>query len=704
MCAQRVTASIFGNNLNFISPSHHVRRAFDATCHNCHKHVNAYSSSFPLPPRLDSSLFCLSASRKPSLVPTMAYSNQNQPIQPFVSDYNDSWNWSAFNSSFDSSSRLYTMEGSSSGIQTSSNQMHPSLAGSGSDSWQGATSSLQAITSASHFDLVAANNQAYVNLLDAHNKLFEQHRLLQISFSQQNSPSQPVSPVILNTSLPSSAVSTSSSSLFPVAPGALVLEEPKDYPYVCFWTRGDYKISEPKNKVTMMNSVSGKRGGSRAAKDINVMHQYLEKSDGSVVSGREASAIRKTQTTIWHQIKKISPGELPETWGEAPLVVVNYHRAEMYAAYPLLRLCRDHWKVNLLATTAYSSWHTKNVKNKGKGAKKGKRKAADSDDNDNDSNGDVSNEDDLELDVSDNMNIDTSTSTSASASASTSTSSAASTSVSSPAPSAIALKKRKKSFTPSTQPKKQKTAAASNSFPSSNLTQLAAFTPNPTSSSSLSPSEPSSGQDTIPSHDPPASHDPPVPPFESSPSTPTNSNDAGVHPAPNSANANAHSTPHPANIDNNVAITAPIPVDGNAHIPAPPANINANIGGSSDHTSANTDGAAGKPIKFVNLLDAQFGPASGPTARSEAAAAATSTKTAKQAKKRLGTSSTPANLFYADYLKDHSPVTPKEFDKIWAELSPEARAKWQSRSTELSTAKKASKAQAAAAASAVSQT
>ncbi|KAJ7769742.1 hypothetical protein B0H14DRAFT_3164969 [Mycena olivaceomarginata] len=223
--------------------------------------------------------------------------------------------------------------------------------------------------------------------------------------------------------------------------------------------------------------------------------------------------------------------------------------------------------------------------------------------------------------------------------------------------------------------------------------------PNPASSSPPSPSEPSSGQTTFPSHD----H--PVPPsLESSPSTPTISNDAGVLPAPNSANANAHGTPHPANIDNNAAITAPAPVDGNTLIPAPPANINANTGGSSVHTSANMDGAAAKPIKFVNPLDTQFGPASGPTARSEAAAAATSTKTAKQAKKRLGTSSTPANLFYADYLKDHSPVTPKEFEKIWAELSPETRAKWQSRSTELNTAKKASKAQAAAAASAVSQT
>jgi hypothetical protein len=128
------------------------------------------------------------------------------------------------------------------------------------------------------------------------------------------------------------------------------------------------------------------------------------------------------------------------------------------------------------------------------------------------------------------------------------------------------------------------------------LTQVAAFMPNPASSSPPSPSEPSSGQTTFPSHD----H--PVPPsLESSPSTPTISNDAVVLPAPNSANANAHSTPHPANIDNNAAITAPAPVDGNTLIPAPPANINANTGSSSDHTSANTDGAAAKVRSFLTL-------------------------------------------------------------------------------------------------------
>ncbi|KAJ7190595.1 hypothetical protein B0H12DRAFT_1306538 [Mycena haematopus] len=98
-----------------------------------------------------------------------------------------------------------------------------------------------------------------------------------------------------------------------------------------------------------------------------------------------------------------------------------------------------------------------------------------------------------------------------------------------------------------------------------------------------------------------------------------------------------------------------------------------------------------------------------PTARSEAAAAAltkTATKatTKPQAKKKLQKSSSPGNLFYAEFLKTHDAVTPKEFEKIWEELPAETRTTWKTRSKAINAAKKASKSQAAAAASEISQT
>ncbi|KAJ7136448.1 hypothetical protein C8R43DRAFT_861672, partial [Mycena crocata] len=54
----------------------------------------------------------------------------------------------------------------------------------------------------------------------------------------------------------------------------------------------------------------------------------------------------------------------PKTWGKASLVVLNYHRAQMYVHHPSLRLCRSHWKVDQLATDTYSSWYNKNIKKK----------------------------------------------------------------------------------------------------------------------------------------------------------------------------------------------------------------------------------------------------------------------------------------------------------------------------------------------------
>ncbi|KAF8164217.1 hypothetical protein K438DRAFT_1775553 [Mycena galopus ATCC 62051] len=92
--------------------------------------------------------------------------------------------------------------------------------------------------------------------------------------------------------------SPTTTSLFPISPSALVLADRKHYPDVVFWTRKAFKDSRNPQDIATMNSMPGKRGGSRAAKDINVMNLYLENSDGSIISGHEAAAIRKTQSTI----------------------------------------------------------------------------------------------------------------------------------------------------------------------------------------------------------------------------------------------------------------------------------------------------------------------------------------------------------------------------------------------------------------------
>ncbi|KAJ7800415.1 hypothetical protein B0H14DRAFT_3885612 [Mycena olivaceomarginata] len=96
------------------------------------------------------------------------------------------------------------------------------------------------------------------------------------------------------------------------------------------------------------------------------MTRYIEKVDGSIVSGKEAEAIRDTQLAIFREIQRVSPDDLPMTWGDASLTVRNFHHAQMYAAHPWLRLCRSLWKADFSATNNYSSWYIKVVKKKAK--------------------------------------------------------------------------------------------------------------------------------------------------------------------------------------------------------------------------------------------------------------------------------------------------------------------------------------------------
>ncbi|KAK7020790.1 hypothetical protein R3P38DRAFT_3197212 [Favolaschia claudopus] len=101
------------------------------------------------------------------------------------------------------------------------------------------------------------------------------------------------------------------------------------------------------------------------------MTNYIEKEDGSIISGKEAQEIRATQLVIYRDIQRACPEDLPKTWGAASLAVITYHRAHMYAAHPILRLCSGHWKVERLATQTYSSWYSRNVAKKAKGVGQG---------------------------------------------------------------------------------------------------------------------------------------------------------------------------------------------------------------------------------------------------------------------------------------------------------------------------------------------
>ncbi|KAJ7626654.1 hypothetical protein DFH06DRAFT_1443723 [Mycena polygramma] len=560
------------------------------------------------------------------------------PIQSFVSDSN-AWDASwldNLDTSFGASSTSYTSAGPSHGHPMTPNDAYMQHSTSFPDPghWQDTRAyghpSSDMLSSATHTDLIAANNMAYTTLLHQHNSLFAQYRALQLSIAQSGLP---------NSSHPPQA--SSSSVLTTTASTALA--NPKDFPNVRWWDRASYNKAQNKNKSTTLNAPAPQRGGARAAKGINVMSQYLENSDGKSVSGREAQEIRATQRSVYAQIKATTPAELPKTWGEASISVNNYHRAQMYAAHPILRLCNSHWKVDLLATTTYPSWYLKNVKNKHKSH------ADESEDSDSDS-GDGGAEPE-------------------------------------PVEPRKQTRKRKstKTFTPSDQPKRQK---HNKDAPTTDSELIRSPSDVDTSSVSSGTTPPPPIASSAPSA---SSTNPPAPPSAASSITapaPSSSSSAssGPTPAPSSASTpSVESTQDPPTsplaqqprleeqaIPSSTATESPLPA-------ALPPSLST---------------ALPKPFVVINPLDEEFGAATGPTQRSENIAGTADTSSIK----RPNNSLSPANLFYVDYLKQNKPVTTKQFAIIFGALSEGDKKKWKQLSAKLNADKKAATAKAVEAA------
>ncbi|KAF7334979.1 hypothetical protein MVEN_02247900 [Mycena venus] len=498
--------------------------------------------------------------------------------------------------------------------------------------------SFNILTSATHSDLFYTN-APYTNLFHEYNNLQERLTTLQCVISNDR-----VNPDLdLNLNLTLAATIDS-----------LQLADRTAYPNVRYWDRVDFNKANKSKKTTHLNSGPAPCGNKRVAEDINIMTWYIKKEDGSIVSGKEAQAIRTTQLAIYRDIQRISPGDLPKTWGTASLTVVNYHRAQMYAAYLFLRLCNSHWKVDHLATNTYSSWYTKAVKKKAKTNSIGHDgcvcvcTCATASANPSD------NEDD------DNVSILASTS----ASTSRSTSSAL--------PSTQASKKRrsKVDFIPSGQPQKRwRTSPFPETFDI------------PTPDPSIEPSEPST----------------------SSPDSQSSST-SQIVPSPNPIESTAVLIAPASSLLSSAVITpSALPETSSA-----PSTETLSTTLTPSINASNAREAAPPPVTIIKPLDAAFGVAVGLAERSNGITnvvvppPTSTTTTTKKPKKRPNKDSlSPANLFYQNFLKTNDAVTTEEFDVIFGALSLEQLKKWTDLSTEQNKAKKAAKLTAATAATTV---
>ncbi|KAJ7071836.1 hypothetical protein B0H15DRAFT_965767 [Mycena belliarum] len=552
-------------------------------------------------------------------------------------------------------------------------------------------SSFHMIAAATHEDFVQSQNMTYLTLLHEHTLLSERQLALQASIA------------ILSQSVPDAfknAPMQGASSSAILAAGSTDLGEPKDFPKIRFWTRAKYTKSCATKKTTTLNDEPAKRGNTRVAQDINVMHRYIENADGSIASGKEAEAMRKTQLAIFQEIKRTSPHDVPKTWGAASLTVQNYHRAQMYEAHPCLRLCKSHWKVDYMATLTYSSWYIKMTKKVSRSIPSTRS--------------------------DDCVCICTCSADSPDAQADDAADDSRHTSSSPPpldARSKSGAKRKRAVFLPSALTKRPRLSTPSTaspptlpSTPSEEPVDPAPLTvPAPSTSSTdlpaaLSTIPPSRTSEEIiepaPLTVPDAPHSPLIPPFHSPadpsqalPETPPEEL-TGPHAARTST-----PIPHSPLCSNDPLADTPLAshfsadpdLDDNT-TPITPESRRPNSGSTISGTAPIILAA-----KMINPLDAAFGAASGPPKRIDGVASQSESSTAKTAnnKKRANkTSTSAANLFYIDYLKTNKPITTNEFDAMFKALPATDLKKWTDMSQQLGGAKrKAKKAAATASAS-----
>jgi hypothetical protein len=137
----------------------------------------------------------------------------------------------------------------------------------------------------------------------------------------------------------------------------------QNFPKMCFWFKRDYmKFTQTKKSndgITGLNQGTKPRGRVRLQENENVMNDFVELEDGTIVDGTTAESIRAHFRDVFAEQKTTverMQETMPESWGQASVTFKRFLIREVYEQFPYMRWCDNDWKVHFLATRVYSNW------------------------------------------------------------------------------------------------------------------------------------------------------------------------------------------------------------------------------------------------------------------------------------------------------------------------------------------------------------
>ncbi|KAH9028834.1 hypothetical protein EDB83DRAFT_2319525 [Lactarius deliciosus] len=133
-----------------------------------------------------------------------------------------------------------------------------------------------------------------------------------------------------------------------------------DYPDTNFWKREAWSKHKKELKDLLqlggLGHQSSPQGGMKVANMENMMMQYLEEADGTMVSGAIIANIQNQAQTIWIHLHKRDLA--PATWGDVLIVVQDKYYNDIERKFKVLQYCENHWKAQAVATAISSQWHS----------------------------------------------------------------------------------------------------------------------------------------------------------------------------------------------------------------------------------------------------------------------------------------------------------------------------------------------------------
>ncbi|TEB19030.1 hypothetical protein FA13DRAFT_1802665 [Coprinellus micaceus] len=216
---------------------------------------------------------------------------------------------------------------------------------------------------ASHSILLQAGNLAHSTLLKERDTLKSENQGLKTAYAMLLTR-------IRNVAVGSEGgeVGTGSGSTQPSIVGLVTTKTEwaelnrKDYPFIQFWTKESYRGHKREKDKTKGESGIKDAEKVRRGKNANLSSEresmaFLQHEDGTPVLEEEAQAIANSMRKVFNDL--LLSGLAPSVWTDASSTATKYLYQEMYRLFQFLQFCKNHWKVEKLASLLYSNWHRK---------------------------------------------------------------------------------------------------------------------------------------------------------------------------------------------------------------------------------------------------------------------------------------------------------------------------------------------------------